>query len=144
MGFSFLAASLCTILTPAALEIGFEMFVIARIAIGLFSGVTFPMMYAMWTMWAPPPERSILLGSTFSGAAIGVVVTLPLSGVLATTFGWQSVFYVTGSIGCVWDLLWLILIYDSPSEHPRISEKEKNFIQDSLGHNRDGKFVYYF
>nr|XP_039268419.1 sialin-like isoform X4 [Styela clava] len=139
MGFSFLAASLCTILTPAALEIGFEMFVIARIAIGLFSGVTFPMMYAMWTMWAPPPERSILLGSTFSGAAIGVVVTLPLSGVLATTFGWQSVFYVTGSIGCVWALLWLILIYDSPSEHPRISEKEKNFIQDSLGHNRDGK-----
>nr|XP_039268418.1 sialin-like isoform X3 [Styela clava] len=110
MGFSFLAASLCTILTPAALEIGFEMFVIARIAIGLFSGVTFPMMYAMWTMWAPPPERSILLGSTFSG-----------------------------SIGCVWALLWLILIYDSPSEHPRISEKEKNFIQDSLGHNRDGK-----
>ncbi|XP_077967220.1 sialin-like isoform X1 [Styela clava] len=138
MGFSFLAASLCKILTPAALEIGFEMFVIARIAIGLFSGVTFPMMYAIWTMWAPPSERSILLGSTFSGAAIGVVVTLPLSGVLATTFGWQSVFYVTGSIGCVWALLWLILIYDSPSEHPRISEKEKNFIQDSLGH-RDGK-----
>ncbi|XP_077967299.1 sialin-like isoform X2 [Styela clava] len=139
MGFSCLAASLCTILTPAALEIGFEMFVIARIAIGLFSGVTFPIMYAMWTMWAPPSERGILLGTTFSGTAVGVVATLPLSGLLAATFGWQSVFYVTGSIGCVWSLLWLILIYDSPSEHPRILEEERNFIQDSLGHNRDGK-----
>ncbi|XP_077967301.1 sialin-like isoform X2 [Styela clava] len=139
MGFSVLAASLCTILTPAALEIGFEMFVIARIAIGLFSGVIYPLLYAMWSMWAPPSERGMLMGLNFSGTAIGIIATLPLSGLLTTTFGWQSAFYVTGSIGCVWSLLWLILIYDSPSEHPRISEKEKNFIQDALGHNRDGK-----
>nr|XP_039268420.1 sialin-like [Styela clava] len=139
MGFSVLAASLCTILTPAALEIGFEMFVIARIAIGLFSGVIYPLLYAMWSMWAPPSERGMLMGLNFSGTAIGIIATLPLSGLLTTTFGWQSAFYVTGSIGCVWSLLWLILIYDSPSEHPRISEKEKNFIQNALGHNRDGK-----
>lgn len=40
--------------------------------------------------------------------------------------------YFTGIISCVWLTLWLFIVYDVPSEHPWISEKEKKYIQNSL------------
>lgn len=47
--------------------------------------------------------------------------------------GWESVFYITGLIGLLWYAFWTYLIYDSPSTHPTISEKERKYIEDCLG-----------
>ena len=38
----------------------------------------------------------------------------------------------TGSIGVLWFLLWLLLGFDSPATHPRISEKERKYIEASI------------
>ena len=74
---------------------------------------------------------------------LGTLITLPLSGFLASDFGWESVFYVQGGLSIVWYALWLILVYDSPSDHPRIAAREKFFIQESIekvsGNTGDGK-----
>lgn len=48
-------------------------------------------------------------------------------------FNWESVFYVTGFIGLVWFVAWWLIVFDTPEEHPRISEKERQYIQKSLG-----------
>lgn len=62
--------------------------------------------------------------------------------------GWESVFYVTGFIGLLWYGFWTCLIHATPSKHPTISEKERNFIEDSLGNSIDKnvlvctKYVY--
>lgn len=48
---------------------------------------------------------------------------------------WESVFYVTGFIGLIWCGCWTYLIYDSPSTHPTITEKERKYIEDSLGNS---------
>jgi hypothetical protein len=40
---------------------------------------------------------------------------------------------VTGVVGVIWFIAWWLLVYDSPSKHPRISEKEKNYILNKLG-----------
>ena len=45
--------------------------------------------------------------------------------------GWPSMFYVGGGIGLVFCLIWTFIVYDSPAEHPRISAKERTYIERS-------------
>ena len=69
---------------------------------------------------------------TLAGGPFGTVISLPVSSYLCEYLGWQSVFYVFGSLGCIWFLVWAVLIYDGPELHPRISERERTFIKASL------------
>lgn len=91
----------------------------------------------MWSKWAPPYERSRMVVAAFTGNYVGLVISLPVSGLLAQNVSWQSVFYVFGIIGCVWTVFWLALVRRSPAYDPFISEEEKKYIQDSL--NRQSK-----
>lgn len=58
------------------------------------------------------------------GMALGTVISLPFSGILADQFGWQWIFYVQGLLAVAWCLAWALLVFDSPAQHPRIHEKE--------------------
>lgn len=62
--------------------------------------------------------------SDFSGMALGTVLSLPFSGILAAVSGWESVFYVQGGLALIWCGLWLFFVYDSPEDHPRIHPEE--------------------
>jgi MFS family permease len=56
-------------------------------------------MGSLWPYWAPPAERSTLLGFASAGSQIGNVITLPLGGFLCENGfagGWPSIFYVIG------------------------------------------------
>lgn len=59
-------------------------------------GVTFPCIHAVWSQWAPPMERSRMATIAFAGNYAGTIVSMPLSGILASAFGWESLFYVFG------------------------------------------------
>jgi predicted MFS family arabinose efflux permease len=48
---------------------------------------------------------------------MGTVLSLPISGVLCDTLGWESVFYVFGACGLVWFIFWACLVYDSPQKY---------------------------
>ena len=56
-----------------------------------------------------------------------------MSGILAANYGWASIFYVMGGLSCVWLVLWIIFIQDSPSKQPFIDQDERDFIMSSLG-----------
>lgn len=58
---------------------------------------------------------------------------MPMCGFLIASVGWESVFYVTGAIGIVWSFAWFTTVYDSPAQHPRITEEEKRAIEDAIG-----------
>lgn len=61
---------------------------------------------------------------------------MPLSGLLATQTGfangWPSIFYVFGIIGVVWSVAFLMYVYEDPSSDPKISEKERKYINNAL------------
>lgn len=40
---------------------------------------------------------------------------------------------ILGIIGIVWCAAWWFLVYDSPIQHPRISEEEKAYILQAIG-----------
>lgn len=58
---------------------------------------------------------------------------MPMCGYLIASLGWESVFYVTGVIGLIWSVAWFLLVFDSPSQHPRISHEERCYIEDAIG-----------
>lgn len=56
-----------------------------------------------------------------------------MAGLLASSFGWQSVFYVMGAMSCVWMFMWIWLVQDKPHLQPLMSMEERVMIESSLG-----------
>jgi len=70
----------------------------------------------------------------FLGTALGTVISILLTGLLAANLGWESIFYIEGALCLIWCTLWWLIIADSPEEQKRfITQKEKNYIVMSLG-----------
>lgn len=139
-GGGMLLASILTILTPAACYIDFYVILILRAALGFFLGATWPAIPPMATKWIPPLERSKFIANMMA-SSLGAALTLPASGFLISTFGWASVFYVTGVVGLVWSILWFVLIFDSPAQHPRISKEERAEIESKIAEGEGGKSI---
>uniref|UniRef100_H2ZGY3 Sialin n=1 Tax=Ciona savignyi TaxID=51511 RepID=H2ZGY3_CIOSA len=134
-GGGVLCTSVLTLLTPVAARTSFALLIVVRVLEGIGEGVTFPAMHAMWGSWAPPVDRSRLVSVTYAGSQFGTVVAQPISGILcASTFlgGWPSVFYVFGSLGVLWCIVWFIFAHSTPDKHPRISPAELHFIQSNV------------
>ncbi|XP_035660180.1 sialin-like isoform X1 [Branchiostoma floridae] len=134
-GISMLIGAILTLLTPVAARVDFWFLFFVRFFMGFFQGVIFPAHHGMWGKWAPPLERSRLLSITCTGTNVGTVIALALSGYIIDQIGWPWVFYITGIVALVWFVAWMLLVHDSPAEHPRISEEEREYIESSIGTN---------
>ena len=108
----------------------FYYILILRFITGLAHGVLFPATVALWSLWAVPQERSTLASIGFGGTHLGTSMTMLIGGVLCQKYnaGWMYLFFYSSALGFVWLFLWLLLTSDSPNNHPRISEEEKNYI----------------
>jgi ACS family sodium-dependent inorganic phosphate cotransporter len=140
MGWSVMAFSVFTLLTPTAAGASFSALIAARVALGVAEGFAVPATYAFLGRWSPPAERSRLLAIVVSGATIGAPGGLILSGVLVDSFGWQSAFYVFGLLGLVWAVYWLMTSHETPEFHPRISDEEKELLREPASES-DGPLV---
>jgi len=130
------------ILLPSAAYIHPGAFVIIRIFQGFAEGVTYPACHGIWRHWAPPIERSKLATIAFCGSYGGLVLSMPVSGVLSSSFGWQSCFIFYGLAGVIWYVVWLWLSFEKPCMHPTISQEELIYIEESLGNVADNKITF--
>ena len=65
----------------------------------LYQSVMYPAAQALWSNWAPPNERSRLIGFSYAGGQFGNAIIFPIGGFLCAygfDGGWPSVFYVIG------------------------------------------------
>ncbi|XP_063701342.1 sialin [Culicoides brevitarsis] len=132
-GTGIVVTALLTLITPLAAKTSFYALLIVRIVEGIFEGVTFPCIHAVWSKWAPMTERSRMATLAFAGNYAGTVIAMPSSALLASTYGWESVFYVFGIIGILWYVLWLLVVRESPEKDIHCSLEERDFIMHSLG-----------
>ncbi|OWF49145.1 Sialin [Mizuhopecten yessoensis] len=137
VGFGILIMAILTILTPlVAAEFGTWALITTRVIEGLVSGAAFTAIANMQGKWTPEMERTLLTATANAGAFVGNVVVLPVTGYLCSSFflgGWPASFYIFGGIGCLWFLFWHFLIYETPGTHPRISSKERKYIESTAG-----------
>jgi ACS family hexuronate transporter-like MFS transporter len=77
--------------------------------------------------WFPARERGLAAGIYNIGASFGSMLAPPLVAAAIYYFNWQTAFVVTGGLGLVWVVLWLLL-YHPPARHPWLSDQERTYI----------------
>lgn len=95
----------------------------------------YPACHGIWRFWAPPQERSRLATIAFCGSYAGIVIGMPMSGILAQYISWQAPFYFYSFGGIIWFAGWLWLVFERPRVHPTITLEEMKYIEKSLGAN---------
>lgn len=102
-------------------------FGLIRALLGLTESGNFPAAIKATAEWFPKKERALATGIFNSGANIGAIVaplTVPL---IALKLGWKYAFIITGAIGFVWLILWLVY-YEIPAKHKRLVKTEFEYI----------------
>ena len=87
--------------------------------------------------WFPMRDRALAIGIFNTGTAIGAVAAAPIVSVMAVQWGWRSAFFITGALGLVWLVPWL-LFFKHPKHHPNLSEAERQLILDGQGEETAG------
>lgn len=131
-GISLFMTGIITFLLPVAAKWDVNALIALRVLQGVFEGVTFPSLHAMTARWIPPCNRNAFIARSYFGSTFGVIFTFPLCGGLVPSYGWECPFYVIGGITAVWFIAWCIFVYDTPDTHPRISPKEREYINSEL------------
>jgi MFS transporter, ACS family, hexuronate transporter len=103
-------------------------FIVVRFLLGLGEAGNFPASIKTVAEWFPKKERALATGIFNSGTNIGALATPLVVPLVVVYWGWYEAFIITGLIGFIWLVLWL-LIYRRPNEHPRLSKDELAYIQ---------------
>ncbi|XP_060522420.1 putative inorganic phosphate cotransporter isoform X4 [Cylas formicarius] len=94
------------------------------------TGTTYPALNALLANWVPKQERGRIGALIYAGNQMGTIVSNLISGqLIEATRDWASVFFLFGSLGIVWFVLWQLLCYSDPDSHPFISESEKLYLR---------------
>lgn len=86
------------------------------------------------SLWSPPNEKGKFVATMF-GTDIGTVVTWTICGVLIERFGWRWAFFGPAILAGIFTILWSVIVYDSPLDHPWIGQREREHIVDSQAGN---------
>jgi ACS family hexuronate transporter-like MFS transporter len=78
--------------------------------------------------WFPKKERALATGIFNSGSNVGAIVAPLTVPWIAISYGWRWAFVITGALGFVWVVVWLV-VYRKPEEHPRLSQAELAYIR---------------
>lgn len=131
-----------TIITKPVADLGFGYMIALRVLEGIGEGVTFPAATSFWGKWAPPNERASLAAFSFSGAQFGTIISLPISGIICEKLGWPIMFYIFGSVSCIWVVIWFIVAQNSPAEYKSMEPLELEYITSELpGSKENAKAV---
>lgn len=103
-----------------------------RFLVGIAEGPSFPGNARIVAAWFPTTERGTASAIFNSAQYFATVLFAPLMAWITHSYGWRSVFYVMGALGCVLALVWVRLLY-SPKDHPWINKAEFDHIEQGGG-----------
>jgi len=123
-----LFVSAWSLLTTAhGLATGWLGFAGLRGALGLVEGSGQPAGMKVVAEWFPARERGLAGGIYNIGASFGALLAPPLVAWAVYYHDWRAAFLVTGALGLVWVIAWL-LWYTPPARHSAISDEERELV----------------
>ena len=102
-------------------------FMAVRSALGLSEAGNFPAAIKTVAEWFPKKERALATGIFNSGTCVGAIIAPLTVPFIASAWGWRWAFVITGSLGFIWLVLWL-MFYEIPSRHKKLSKNEFDYI----------------
>ncbi|MDE3184500.1 MAG: MFS transporter [Bacteroidota bacterium] len=102
-------------------------FAVVRSFLGLTESGNFPSAIKTTAEWFPKKERALATGIFNSGSNVGAIIAPLTVPFIAVAWGWKWAFILTGLIGFIWLVLWLVL-YQIPSKEKRLSKEEFEYI----------------
>jgi ACS family hexuronate transporter-like MFS transporter len=98
-------------------------FGVARFFLGVGESANFPASIKSVAEWFPKKERALATGIFNSGATVGAIVAPIIVAGITLALGWRWAFIITGALGFVWIIFWLIT-YRKPRVNPEPEAKE--------------------
>ena len=111
-------------------------FAIVRCIFGLSEGAVINPVYKLMNHWVLPGERGLANGVQTCFGYLGLVIGTPIIAALIGAYGWRTMFFVTGAVTLAGVLVFWLLVYDHPREHPWISRAERDRIESELAKDR--------
>src|SRR6266550_4339839 len=103
-----------------------------RFLFGAGEAGAFPNSSRSFSQWFPTKERGRAHGIIFMGTRLGGALAPPLAVALIAGIGWRRSFWVFGSLGVVWGILWWRWFLDDPAKHPAVNAEELRIIQEGI------------
>jgi ACS family hexuronate transporter-like MFS transporter len=109
---------------------GFTSFAVCSFFLGLGEAGNWPGAAKVIAEWFPQKERAIGMAIFNGGASMGgVIAPLLVARLLDPLVGWRISFLIVGVLGFLWLVAWLA-IYRPLSQHPRVSQREREYIME--------------
>lgn len=99
-----------------------------RALLGLTEAVLGPCVSKLIQTWFPVHERAKANGAWYVGLLIAQTLTMPLIAWWIALVGWRGSFFILGAMGLIPVVFCYYFVYDHPSQHPKITEEEVEYI----------------
>ena len=127
IGFALFAITWSLVNMAHSLANSWQALAFLRGALGFSEGSANPAGMKATAEWFPAKERGLAGGVYNIGASAGSMLAPPLVAWAILAYNWRAAFLITGAMGLVWVVLWLML-YQSPARHPALTSEEKEYI----------------
>ena len=94
---------------PMIGTVSIELLIACRIVLGAGEGPAYPVALHATYKWFPDEKRAIPGAIIAQGAAIGVVIAIPILNAIITNYNWHYAFGALGVAGLVWVAAWALL-----------------------------------
>jgi len=115
----------------------------ARFMLGLGESANFPAAVKSVAEWFPKKERAFATGLFNSGATVGAILAPVIVSAITITLGWRLAFVITGALGFIWMVFWLIF-YQHPSKLQRLTKNEFDYIHQDEIETMESKKMTWF
>lgn len=114
-------SSLISLAVPMIASYSFYLLVFSRILMGCLQAGVFPGMYALISKWLTMSEASIYAPLIKMNLRLGMLLGSLVPGLISE---WPNVFYLTGSLGITWSILWFFIASSDPADNRWVNELE--------------------
>ncbi|GAA2179869.1 MFS transporter [Brooklawnia cerclae] len=104
------------------------MLLVLRLLLGLAEGPTPVGMTSTINNWFPPKEKGTATGLYIASTQFAPVIVPPIVVLLATQWGWRSVFICLAIPGAIMAVVWYLVVRNFPSESRRVNQAELSHI----------------
>ena len=129
----FLSLTLWSLFTLFhGMAVGLKTLLLCRFGLGISEAPCFPVNSRVVSAWFPQHERAKATAVYTVGEYLGLACFAPLLFWIMDGFGWRVLFVSVGAVGILFALVWW-RCYREPHEDPRLSQQEREHIENGGG-----------